>query len=192
MNKDFEIFENKDFGRTYTTKEISEMMGYSVRSINRLIKKVGIKTILLKGKNMIPYSELHKIKKHFIKENQDIKNNVRARNERYLQIQIKNYLKKNLYVVCEEVKSSFGNIDLIATKDNETLLIEIKYNLTTHKMMESLGQLIAYSEDYPNAKLILYSNKDIQETFKSLLRRNKIEFKIYEEIIDEEFQIEQR
>ena len=87
-------------------------------------------------------------------------------------------LVKELYAKGEtpstEVQNTYGYIDILT----KTHLYEVKHNPESHAFLMALGQLLAYSKDHPNHKLVFASNKDISTyelRFKKLFESFDIE-----------------
>jgi hypothetical protein len=81
---------------------------------------------------------------------------------------------KNKYIVEVELAVTFGKIDILARNDTETLLIEVKKNPDNQAILKALGQLLAYSHDFPTAQLIFYSNSNLPVEYKRLFSRFSI------------------
>jgi len=85
---------------------------------------------------------------------------------------------KSEYEIIRQLKTTYGRIDIYAKKDGEEFIFEIKKKPTGPAILRALGQLLAYSQDYPNAKLIFCSNKSLSKKYEELLHCYNIDIHI--------------
>lgn len=85
--------------------------------------------------------------------------------ERSLYPFISSYLEKLNFNSISELKSPSGQLDLLATKDGEKFIIEVKIGDQNKKIIEGLAQAMDYARDHDthNVMVIDYPN-DIRET----------------------------
>lgn len=96
--------------------------------------------------------------------------------EEDLRKEIMSILEKE-YKVTKNLKTSCGYMDIFAENKKEQLIIEIKKNPDGHQILIALGQLLTYSLDYPNAKLVFYSNKELSLRHKEVLQSYNIDIR---------------
>ena len=68
-----------------------------------------------------------------------------------------------------EKSVTFGKIDIFATHGNKTMIIEAKLFARAYTL--ALGQLLAYKESFPNARLVFACKENLDSRKKKFLNR---------------------
>jgi hypothetical protein len=75
---------------------------------------------------------------------------------------------------CQEVRTRYGRMDLLATRDSVCWIIEAKLRMTAADVTCALGQLLCGREAYPDAQLWFATPAPIQPRWQTLLTRYAI------------------
>lgn len=70
--------------------------------------------------------------------------------EREFVVEINNHLKSLGYDVENEVKTPLGYVDIVATKGDDVMIIEVKNNSGVSAITKALGQILCYAYCIPN------------------------------------------
>jgi hypothetical protein len=80
------------------------------------------------------------------------------------------------WTVQREVAGRYGNIDMLAAKDGEQLLVEVKIPNNATALYGAIGQILVYAVDYPDAQLMLAAPCPLEESMLELLAGFGISF----------------
>jgi len=97
----------------------------------------------------------------------------KTKTEKDLQYEIAKKLS-NRYNVETEKYVLNSRIDILATNENETLIIETKQKADSNTICHAVGQLLFYKTFYPDAKLFIATIEKINDNLLNFITSNNI------------------
>lgn len=91
-------------------------------------------------------------------------------------VEINNYLESLGYTVENEVKTPLGYVDIVATKGEDSMIIEVKNNSGVKDITKALGQILCYAYCIPNTTPYICTPTLPSDDSLKLLRAYNIKF----------------
>ena len=115
------------------------------------------------------------VAKHFYFAYRDTVKDDRGEEKR-IQAELVASLKSCGWIVERESYTSQGRIDVLATRENDKRIIEVKIKIDSNSMAHALGQLLFYSKFHPGATLWIYTPQKPDLTVMSILNSFGVQY----------------